>query len=310
MQTTVIQTEEVMEPTLGHRARFWGTTLMVWALFYFVVGPFAFPLSSSTALTVAAGPYGVIGSVAFIVAVAAAAAFSALAIGTTKPMDALRAVFLGIAIWSFREATIDDWLHARAPRPGAPTGAPYWPLLSDYVVILVAILVSVRVVDGFVKKQKSAGALIAHEKSFARLGALPARTSYGAYGVALAVVVVVLHIAMGDPIGKTMYKQTFFAVVVSFWLALHAGRAIFADAEIGSFWSLPFVVGIIGVVVAGMLPALAIPSPYRALNTFAAWGVVRPLPIQLVFVGLTTILWMAPHLGHPAEHSRTEKKTT
>ena len=47
-------------------------------------------------------------------------------------------------------------------------------------------------------------------------------------------------------------------------------------------------VGLIGVVVAALKPGLG--PGYEQINIIPAWGLVRPLPVEMVAVGCVAIL--------------------
>jgi hypothetical protein len=58
----------------------------------------------------------------------------------------------------------------------------------------------------------------------------------------------------------------------------------------GLIWYLPgpFVVGVIGALVAAWRPGLG--PAYENVNVIPAWGLVRPLPVEMVSVGLVATI--------------------
>jgi hypothetical protein len=201
-------------------------------------------------------------------------------------------MILGVALLLWAAAggraggTMDTWLILRHPLPGPPTGGPYWLLLVDYVYLLLGIggacalaqqLDRARPAAEFPPPQARAG----------RPKVLALLTSIIVAGIATVVLA-------GRPLGQTLRGQVYFAVGVGLlfgvWVAVHLTQVR------TSLWyaPAPFILGIVGLVVAGSNPALMLPLEYRNLDILPAWGLSRALPIEMIGAGLVGALWLLP----------------
>ena len=95
-------------------------------------------------------------------------------------------------------------------------------------------------------------------------------------------------ILSGPRVGHTYRGQVYFAVALAFVIAVLVARRV--TGARGIIWYLPgpLVVGIVGVLLAAVRPGLG--AGYESINIIPAWGLVRPLPIEMVSVGVAAIL--------------------
>lgn len=276
------------------RLRFVAAVGVLWAGLHFLVGPLL-PRGLDRPLVLAASPSGALAGLAFVGVVWLGAAVAALLAGPQPRRPAMVVIGMALALWTAEHGrlggTMDDWLILRNEVPGPPRGAPYWGLLLDYVYLAIAV----------------AGAHAIHAQTAARqVGQNPRAALRRAFGAgrragerrqglaALAATVVVAGAAilllMGPALGRTLRGQVYFAVAVGFFAGVFAACRLSAVRDALWFWPAPLLLGLIGVVAAGFWPALLLPAGWQ-LDTVPAWALVRPLPVEMVGVGLAGGFW-------------------
>src|SRR5262249_17185577 len=100
---------------------------------------------------------------------------------------------------------------------------------------------------------------------------------------------VLVTVLMGPSLGKTYQKQVYFAVAAGFWIGVYIARQATKVSRAGWLWPATLIVGAIGVIFAAIRPVHA--ASYDHNNIIPAWNLVRPLPVEMVSVGLLAILW-------------------
>lgn len=210
--------------------------------------------------------------------------------GQRDGVRGLAVVALGWALWSTGGGSVDQWLIERNPVPGPGTAGAYWALLPDYLLLAVAIAL-VLLVSGVGTDPGAARAGILRVKALMPLDADRAERRRGLLGLAvtIAVAAVSISLLMGPRLAATRQGQVFFAVAAGFWLAAYVARHVTKVQRAGWLWPAPLAVGLIGAVLAALRPELA--PPYDRINIIPAWNLVRPLPVEMVSVGLLAILW-------------------
>jgi len=210
-----------------------------------------------------------------LVAAVAAGAF-ALALRVNEFDRLLELSCAGLAIGVAFGGTIDDWLILQNPVPGPPSGSAYAPLLLDYVILGLLL---------------GGGLLLARRKRAlpAVGGADATQSGLVAMVTCAALAAALMTIFMGPRLMHTLRGQVYFTVGGAFFFATAMARSFTGVRNL--FWYLPapFLVGIVGVLLAAARPALG--DPYDRVNVIPAWALVRPLPVEMVAVGLFGILW-------------------
>ena len=104
----------------------------------------------------------------------------------------------------------------------------------------------------------------------------------------MLIAAVLVLILVGPRVGHTYRGQVYFAVAVGFIVAVLVARRV--TGVRGIIWYLPgpLLVGLLGVLLAAWRPGLG--AGYEHINVIPAWGLVRPLPVEMVGVGLVAIL--------------------
>jgi hypothetical protein len=218
-----------------------------------------------------------------------------LAMRIAAPADPLRSLLywgVGLALWAAAGGDMDDWLIDSEPSPGPGRGAPYLRLLVEYVPLLlitVGVALIGRIAMPGSRSANAAGwtgalrdALNLSRPATWRDGVLALVTCAAIAGAAMIVL-------MGPAIAHTRCGQVYFAVAVSFWAAVKLTRRISRARHPACYWLAPFPVGIAGLLIAAYQPTL--PGGYNAINAIPSSALARPLPVELVAVGVASVIW-------------------
>ena len=226
-------------------------------------------------------------AVAVLILVAVGALIGRLLCGGREGAQGLLVVGLGLALWAFHGGTMDDWLKMRNTVAGAPSGATYIPLLAEYGYWAVAVAVA-YMLTGRRRSVAGAGLLPEQRGKSAPAAPIQLRDGITALVVTAAVAAILMLFLTGPRVGHTYRGQVYFAVAVAFIVGVVVARRVAGTR--GFIWYLPapLVVGVIGVCVAAARPGLG--AGYANINVIPAWGLVRPLPIEMMGVGLVAII--------------------
>lgn len=230
------------------------------------------------ALTAGAG--GMLFGLVFAVLLVMVAFFARVLCGAQNPAWVGALLCSAVGVWllagGMRSGTMDAWLIYQQPTPGAGQGGPYIRLLPDYILLLVVALAIHMVIA-----RRSAPST--------SNGALPTPVEYRALLIQCLIAAVVLYIAMGARFGATYRGQVFLAVYLGFLLGTLAAVHFTEVRRLGVYLGGPFVLGILGLVVAGLSPKL--PAPFSEVNTIPVWALARPLPIEMIALGALGVCW-------------------
>lgn len=275
----------------------------VWALLHFG-GGLILPGGLDRPLVLGGtGASGPLTGLGVVVLIWIAAALATLIIWTGDLRQPLVCLGLALALWAAeggqKTRTMSDWLILQNETPGPPTGGPYWRLLIDYLYLALAV-VGAAAVGALLRPQ--VGTSTATTDRLSRgLGLGNGRTEGRAGAAALLITLVIAGIGLliltGPVVGQTYRGQVYFAVGVGFLVGAFAATRLTKVQNPIWYWPAPLILGVIGLVVAGIWPAVLLPDEYKQSDTIPAWGPARPLPIELVGVGLVAVL--APL--HPAQ---------
>lgn len=199
-----------------------------------------------------------------------------------KLRDGLLALGWILWLWSICGTTMDQWLCLKQPQPGAPTAAPYLALLPDYALLAV--------ITGAV-------ATMAYYRSSPPQPGMPIKPGpsseflHGAKAVLIAVFIALalLALASGPRLDLTRHGQNAFAAFVGCYVGVRIARHVTEVANPWWYVSIPFLVGLIGLLYAIARPGL--PPPYEQINVIPCWGPARLLPAEMVGLGLMGSLW-------------------
>jgi len=269
--------------------------ILLWAALHYLVDATVLTRGLDRPVVVLIGDGGVAAAILVLILLLAAALVGALLAGRHDVTSGLVAVGVALALWTWPGGTIDEWLKMKHPDPGPATGAAYWPLLGEYAywaVVLAALVTLTAWWHGRHADEPRASA--GWRRTFG-LELTSAGLRDGMITLVTTTVVAgVLMLVLTGPRAEHTYRgQVYFAVAVAFVIAVVVARRV--GNVHGLVWHLPgpLIVGIVGVLRAGWRPALG--GAYENINVIPAWGLVRPLPIEMVAVGLVAILltWQA-----------------
>jgi hypothetical protein len=197
---------------------------------------------------------------------------------------------LALVCWAAIGGTMDDWLILRHPTVTGGDGGPFFALIADYVVLLVAVVALVKVFgydgrDHGPDDRPNWRAVLGADGTAADI-------QNGVVHLVVGVVVaaVVIYLLAGPGLEHTHRGQVVFGVAVGCMAAVSAARSVTGPAAAIWSWPVPFVVGLLGLILAGFSPRL--PGPLAGLDVFPPWGgLARALPVEMVGVGLVAIIY-------------------
>ncbi|MFQ5805286.1 MAG: hypothetical protein ACE5I3_02420 [Phycisphaerae bacterium] len=262
---------------------------LLWVAFHYVVDATVLARGLDRPVVVLVGDGGVLAAAVVLVLVLAGALVGGLLSGRGNDVQGLLTVGLALALWAWPGGTMDDWLKMKNQTAGPPTGSAYWPLLAEYVywtVVVAAVLALATWRSRSSDKARSR----ANWRRALGLDLTPGALRDGITGLILTVAIAatLVLILSGPRVGHTYRGQAYFAVALAFVVAVLIARRL--TGARGVIWYLPgpLIVGILGVLLAAWKPGVG--AGYENINVIPAWGLVRPLPVQMVSVGLVAIL--------------------
>ena len=314
------------------RLRFALAVAVLWAGLHFLAGALLFPSGLDRPLVLSAGKAGPLAGLIVAGLLWVGAATATLLAGTADPRQPLLTIGLALALWAGeggqRGGTMDAWLILRHPDPGPPSGAPYWLLLTDYVWLLLGVggaycigrriarqrdracpqeppapgTSAVRNPASPVVRSSTSHELSAPSRRDGLMGLLLTTLIAGASALVLT----------GAPLAHTRRGQVYFALLVGFLAAVFVTSRVVRSSTShlpgtptpAWCWPAPFLLGVIGLVVAGVSPGLMLRPGYERLDTIPAWALARPLPVEMIGVGLVGVLWLLGPRGARAAPQR------
>jgi hypothetical protein len=250
------------------------TVALLWAALHYVVDATVLPRGLDRPVCVFVGDGGVVPAVVVLILLTIAALIGTWLGGRRAGTQGLLVVGFALALWAYHGGTMDEWLKMKNPIPGPPSGSAYAPLLAEYLYWAVVVA--------------AVYALTGRRGPTASKSSTNLRDGITALIVTVAVAAVLILILSGPRIGHTYRGQVYFAVAVAFILGVMAARRLTGTRRLLWYLPAPLIVGIIGVLLATSRPGLG--PAYANINVIPAWALVRPLPIEMVGVGLVAIL--------------------
>lgn len=296
------------ESTWPQRLRFYLAIALVWAALQWLAGAIGLTSGLDRPAVVLAADSGMVAVLLMAAALWIGAALASLLAGPRDGAQAPLIVGVALTIVAATGGTMDDWLVRQNTTPGPPTAAPYIPLLGEYLlvtmlmlgVILLGALAEIGG-DAFDPAKRRAAVSKAFGLETTRRNR---RDGLLALLTTSAVAAVLITLLMGPRAAHTAQGQVIFAVVGGFAIAVTIARRITGVRESIWYWPAPLVVGVGGLLLAIVKPAL--PGGYDGLDMIPSWALARPLPIQMIATGLAAIiltLRSAARLSHEEEPS-------
>ncbi|MFN0134793.1 MAG: hypothetical protein ACKVS9_01605 [Phycisphaerae bacterium] len=248
------------------------------------------------AVLLAGGAAGIVGSIALVAVLFVGSIVAKLIAGRSDFSSLFALVGTALAFWAAPGGTMDDWLKRFHVNAGPPSGGAYSALLPDYL-LLAGLLLGLLAILG-----QGSGAVA---RLRAGLGMDRDAATTQKHVLALIVCVlaamVLLLILNGPKIAHTYRGQVFLAVFLSLAGGVYAANWVTGVRSFAAYWPAPIIAGVLGLIVAAARPGL--PPPYDQVNIIPAWNAARPLPIEMVALGLLGVHWMVRTMnrGHHAE---------
>ncbi len=249
-----------------------------------LIEPALLPGDVDRPLTVLVGAGGVLAALAVLAASVLIALLGEASCGRRRPATGLMLTGLTLALWAALGGNMDQWLIRANPRPGPGTAAAYYPLLAEYVYWTLALAGCLAACLWWQRRLASQAPPPTEDAE--RPVAL--RDGLAALLLQVAVAATLMFILTGPRFGHTYRGQVYFAVAVAFIVGTVAGHRFLGVDRLTWYLPGPILVGLAGVGLAIARPAL--PGVYASINVIPAWGLVRPLPIEMVAVGSAAIV--------------------
>jgi hypothetical protein len=279
-----------------HRARLAAAVLLLWAALVFLVGRPLIPRGLDRPVTLAAAHPVVVAALATLALLWLGAYSGQLIVGGRNPTQGLLVVALALGLWPIGGGTMDQWLLLAAPggAVGPPQARPYAPLLAEYAFLAIA-MTGAAIASGLATRPAEPGAPVSLAGRVRRSLGLPTTAAQRREGwLALLLVLALFSILMlaltGPAVGRTLRGQVYFAVAAAGVLAVFVTTRLLPARQPLWFWPVPLVAGLLGTLVALLRPGLFLPAAYNHLNMIPAWGLTRPLPLEMVGVGVAACL--------------------
>jgi hypothetical protein len=261
---------------------------LLWAALHFVADATVLSRGLSRPVCVLVGDGGIVAAVTVLVMAAGGALIGMLLCGRRDGAQGLLVAGLGLALWAFHGGTMDDWLKLRNTTAGPPEGAAYVPLVAEYVYWAVVVAAVFLLTSWQGRSADDAERPQRESKKPTRATTTALRDGIIALIVTTAAAAILMLILTGPRVGHTYRGQVYFAVAVAFVLGTLAARRVTGTRSFVWYLPAPLIVGVIGIWVAAVRPALG--PAYTYINVVPAWGLARPLPIEMVSVGLVAII--------------------
>lgn len=222
--------------------------------------------------------FGLVGGAIFCIALVVLGVIASILTGGSDRAGGLFAAGVSLALFALGAGTMDNWLEITNFAPGRGDAQPYLVLMPEHLFLWGAMLV------------------IALSAGFRHAPGVPATsvsTSPGAGVISLLIGVAVSGLSIqwlsGPFPGKTFHGQIYFAAIVGFVFGTVLARKYGGARDAIWYWSAPFVLGIAGLGSAALRPVL--PGGYDMINILPASPLARPLPIELIGVGVAAVIW-------------------
>lgn len=201
--------------------------------------------------------------------------------GAAHAARSVALAWAALALWAAPGQTIDEWLLRHADVPGPPRAAPYLALIPDYVLLGLLLPASAYAAGAFGGGSARAAAAVPPTHAAPRGEEGSPVLLILATSIIAALLLMVLT---GPRTGATYRGQVYFAVAVAFYGGTLLARRLTGGP--GGWWMLapPLIVGLVGIAWAATYPG--VPGVYAKLDMIPAIGFARPLPIEMIAVGV------------------------
>lgn len=286
-----------------NRVRFSAAVALVWAALCYGVQPFFLPpaLDRPVVVTLVGG---IGAALAVLVVMCGGVALGAGLTSRAAP-GGVTAALLALAIWIAPSGTMDQYLQLALPSRDSPASTAYLLLLVEYgfwAVCLLAMAAIGQVVRDGVGLPDAAAWRRAVASWFPPPMRAEASRGVLAGLASLAIAALLLTWLNGPRVQWTHRGQVYFAVLIAFWAGPQVTFRLLNLNVRRPVWFVlgPFVLGVIGVVSAAFV---RLPPPFTDRNALVVHHLARPLPVEMVALGLLAVLHSLRTLGGGRETS-------
>lgn len=285
------------------RLRYFAAALLMWAALHVLLGPLL-PSGHERPIVLGASGLGALAMPLAVLILWVGVAVTARWLTPGDPRHPLMAMGLALALWAAEGGrtggVIDNWLLRELVKVDGPRGWPYAWLLLEYLWLVPAVVGAWVLANWW--REPGAGAAVERVRralvppgagADLRLGLLALLVTTLAGGAAI--------VLLGGPAsGSTLRGQVYFAVGFGMFVGMFLARRLVGVSDPRWYLAAPVLLGVVGLVVAALRPAVGIPAELAHLDTIPAWTLARALPVEMVGVGLVGVLCMLA----PAEGKR------
>ncbi|MBL8880419.1 MAG: hypothetical protein JNG88_15000 [Phycisphaerales bacterium] len=293
-------TQSALGSTLAG-SRWYVAAGVVFAAFYFVLTTWLTPRGLDRPAVVIGAPMVGLAVPVYVVLVGMCGFAATKILGARDYLASLEVLCVGVAAWALLGGTMDDWLARFHRSATGASRAPYSALMLEYAVQIAAFaagLFGIVIAIGSVGPPGTTW----RERVTAHWPPLD-RNEKAASGVLTvfvicAVAALAMLVFMGPRVAHTHQGQVYFSIFAGFAIGTYAARSTLGRAAPIWYALPPVVLGIVGVILATMNPAL--PQPFAQINIIPPSALSRPLPIEIITVGIVAASWMLRNLQHAA----------
>ena len=281
--------------TWPHRVRFVAGVALLWAGLHFVIDQTVLARGAERPVIIAVTQTGWLAAPATALLLWIGAFLATRLAGGRDGCSALLLVGFALSIWATEGGTMDRWLVFKneAVTPAGGTSAAYWPLIIEYVFLL-ACVAGAALAGGLAALGTRARDADARRRCLHETFADPTEAGWLRKGltatvVTLAIAAPILMILAGPRAAWTRHFQVIFATGAAFAVGTGLSVRLVGLARPMWYWIAPILLGVIGAIAAAVSPTL--PQPHEGLSNIPSSALTRPLPVQMVGVGLVATIW-------------------
>lgn len=295
-----LETQSPLASTIAG-LRWYIAAAAVFAILFFVMTPLVMPRGLDRPALVIAAPSPWLAAPAFIFTLGLCGFIASKLLGSRDYLLSLEILCVGVAVWGLLGGTMDDWLSRFHRVPVGASRGPYSALLIEYAFEIVGFAAAL---GGAMLAIGDAGPPGAswRERLTAYWPPLQ-RGEKSADGVLTVVVVcaiaaLAMLVFMGPRVAHTHKGQVYFSVFAGFAVGTYAALRTLGRAAPIWYALAPVVLGVVGMFVATLSPEL--PGAFSNLNVIPPSALARPLPVEIISVGIVAVSWMLRTLYSPA----------
>lgn len=274
---------------------------------FWPLGHFLFKKPDPLSPLVLFGPGNVIATWGCLTALAAVvAALGTVLIGRYRQWAGLFTAAIGLAVFSWRNGTVQDLLETVGADPKARAGA-FGSLLGE-ILLWAVMMAVVGIVEGVLRRWlggDAAPAVVEPSKSSGKTNTPEWALGLLAVGLITVIAVVILSQLMArDATALVNRKQVYFALAVAFFLSSWIVCRFVPNVADAWYLFSPAVVAALGYLWAWTQPVVSGHPFYVDIPQVPPNFLVRALPVEYLSVGLAGAIfgvWAGRSTGEPMQ---------